>query len=282
MDNGPSMAALIEVLKSSEERPGPKDWSGLEEHVQAVYQTLIDLDGEKAVVGRNVHVRGRDGSEYQIDVYYEFELAGVRHRVAIECKNTKRAVERNDVIAFKGKVEDCFGLQGIIVAANGFQEGATKYANDNGIIAIKLNELPSIGRLLGMRLESVAIPGAHVIGQPFWTVYDIKTFAPFGMRQGKDSYALLFYSKHQAERYVELNSLDVNWCVRGLEAKHLAVFILTVDAMNATYVIAAPGHMLGRLDGDFVFAKIDRGDLISTYCKDQSLPENPMVMPSLR
>lgn len=276
------MAALIEILKASTDKASPNNWQALEEHVQHVYQTLIELEGDRVIVARDVLVRGRDGADYQIDVYYEFELAGVGHRVAIECKNSKRPVERNDVLAFKSKIDDCFNLQGIIVSTNGFQSAAKKYANDNGIISLTLDELPSIGKLLGMKLESAAIPGENSIGQPFWTLYEINTFAPLGVNQGNELYAILFYSKNLAEKYLKLNNMENNWCVRGLEPRHLGTFILTVDAMNARYVIAAPQHMLGRHDGDFVFSVIDRSDLISTYYQGRPLPEEPQIMPSRR
>jgi len=36
------------------------------------------------VVRHDVRLKGRSGQEYQIDVYWEYKIAGVTHKVAIE------------------------------------------------------------------------------------------------------------------------------------------------------------------------------------------------------
>ncbi len=77
-------------------------------------------------------------------------------------------------MAFRAKVSDVVGLQGIMVAANGFQSGAKKYAEDNGILAIQLNELPSTITLMAERLEYVALPDETAIGEPFWSLYYVE------------------------------------------------------------------------------------------------------------
>src|SRR5690606_30684829 len=100
-----SVLGLIETLEQqSTNSSGPYNWREFEDHVQYVYQTLLRLDGHTVVVAKDACLVGSDGAEYQVDVYYEFEVAGIRHRVAIECKNKQRRVERNDVLAFKAKL----------------------------------------------------------------------------------------------------------------------------------------------------------------------------------
>lgn len=289
MQKKPSMAALIDILKENKETPKVHDWEELEEHIQRVYQILINLKGDNTVVARNVFISGRDGAAYQIDVYYEFTLAGIQHRVAIECKNSKRPVERNDVIAFKGKIDDCLGVMGVIIATNGFQEGAKKYANDNGIINLTLDELPSLGGLLGIRLEDIVFPSECIVGQPFWTLYEIETFAPLGHEMNGKSYALLFYSKVQAEKYLTQRNLASQWCVRGLARKHLASLILVVDSMNGKYGIVLPEHISSNIvfnnstsTNDFIFMPITRFDLIKFYYDGSPLPNEPLVMPGLK
>lgn len=126
-----SMLGLIEALEAQPHRPGPKTWQEFEDHVQHVYQTLLRLEGQTIMVAKDVCLVGSKGDEYQIDVYYEFEVAGLRHRVAIECKNRSRPIERDDVIAFNGKIRDCLDVRGVIVTANGFQSGARKHPWEN-------------------------------------------------------------------------------------------------------------------------------------------------------
>ncbi|WP_197338127.1 restriction endonuclease [Ralstonia solanacearum] len=278
----PSMAALIDILKSQAHKSENRDWSGFEEHVQRVYQRLLDLKGEDVLVARDVTIRGRNGLEHQIDVYYEFELTGLRHRVAIECKNMQRPVDKDRVLAFSAKISDCPGVRGCMIAANGYQSGAKKFADDNGITALTRDDLPSLGTLLGMRLEMVAIPSETSIGQPFWTLYELETGAPAGHLENGETYGLLFFSKKQAEAFFKFRSYGPAWAVRGLSQENLRAFILTVDAMDGRYLIT---QVMELPDGtcDVAGQEIERKMLISEfYHGSGTIPEEPMVMPSIR
>ena len=66
-----------------------------EKYTQEIYQQLLNTDfgNVKTVeVLHNVKLRGRSGQEHQIDVYWEYEIAGFRHKVAIKCKNYKQLI----------------------------------------------------------------------------------------------------------------------------------------------------------------------------------------------
>lgn len=280
--NQRSMAGVIAVLKKSTTRPEVGDGPGLEDHVRNVYQTLLDLELENAAVGRGVSLRGSRGSVYQIDVYYEFEIAGVRHRVAIECKNTTRPMERDDVLAFAMKVHDCQGVVGIIVSANGYQSGAVDSANENGLKVLSVEELPSIGHLLALRLDDVVMPGPEVKGEPFWTLYDPETKEPYSFAQGDELFGALFISRAHAEEYARVCHLTPRWTVRGLGMRHLRAYILTADAMRGRYLIVQP-HIENAIPiNGFAFAEIGRKRLISEFYSGSPLPATPMVMPGRR
>jgi len=275
------MAALIEILKSQPDNGRNRDWREFEDHVRQVYQSLLDLKGEKVVVARDATIRGRNDLDHQIDVYYEFELAGTRHQVAIECKNMQRPLDKDRVMAFCSKVNDCLGVRGVIVAAHGYQSGARKFAEDNGISALVLADLPSIGKLLGMRLESVAIPTEDTIGQPFWTLFELDTGAPVGHKQGGEIFGVLFFSKRQAEIYRKAGSYGSGWAVRGLSQENLRVYILTVDAMAGRFLLAQSSDP--DAGSSFVAQEIERQSLISEfYLGTGNLPAEPMVMPSAK
>jgi Restriction endonuclease len=76
----------------------------LEEYAQYVYRMLLNLRDENIEVEHNISILGRSGAKHQIDVYYEFERASVKHRVAIECKNENRAVHKGEVQEFHSKI----------------------------------------------------------------------------------------------------------------------------------------------------------------------------------
>lgn len=99
-----------------------------------IYQKLVNNDVLKpTLVQHNVKLKGKSGCEHQIDVYWEYEIAGNKHRVAIECKNYNSQVEVSNVRDFKGVLDDLNNINGIMVSAQGYQSGAKKFAEEYGI-----------------------------------------------------------------------------------------------------------------------------------------------------
>ncbi|MEQ3410643.1 restriction endonuclease [Klebsiella aerogenes] len=280
----PSMKALVDLLSESPTSPPPEKWQDLESHVQDVYQQLLDIQGNKTMVARNVQISGREGSSYQIDVYYEFEMAGIRHRVAVECKNRSRPLERDSVLAFHSKIHQCCLSHGIIVSAGGFQTGAREFAEKNNVTLMDYSELPSIGNLLSRRLANVVIPDEDTIGQPFWTIFDTEEYSPFGHVDAKNEIttAFLFLSKVHAQRFLKDQNLGSKWQVRGMAQRHLSCYILTCDAFNARYVIARPGYAAGVPKNQFLFDEILRKDLINDFHEGIDLPKEPNIAPGYR
>ena len=106
---------------------------------QEVYQYLVNNDVVKnTLVQHDVKLMGRSGQEHQIDVYWEYEIAGNKHRVAIECKNYSKLVPIGKVRDFKGVLDDLNGVNGIMTTKVGYQEGAKKYAKEWGISLMEL------------------------------------------------------------------------------------------------------------------------------------------------
>lgn len=100
-----------------------------ERFTQRVYQKLVNNDVLKpTTVQHNVKLRGRSGCEHQIDVYWEYEVAGNLHRVAIECKNYDSLVPIGKVRDFFGVINDLGNVHGIMVSSKGYQDGAKRFA----------------------------------------------------------------------------------------------------------------------------------------------------------
>lgn len=114
-----------------------------EKFTQEIYQQLLsaDLGNVKTVeVLHNVKLRGRSGQEHQIDVFWEYDIAGLRHKVAIECKNYKQLIPVGKIRDFYGVLSDLNNVSGIMVTKEGYQKGAKEYAKHYGI---SLKELRS-------------------------------------------------------------------------------------------------------------------------------------------
>ena len=124
-----------------------------ERFTQEIYQQLVNTDVVKATqVLHDVKLEGRSGQKHQIDVYWEYEVAGNKHKVAIECKNYNRPVPISVVQSFKGVLDDLNGVNGIIVTKKGFQEGAKRYAKEWGI-SLKELRTPGYGESIIGEIE---------------------------------------------------------------------------------------------------------------------------------
>lgn len=101
--------------------------------VRDITAALLKADGLTTVkVNHDIQVQGI-ARNHQIDVYWEYRLGGVLHRVIINCKNYKTTVEVGDVEGLAGVLHDMPGVRGVIVTTLGFQKGAIDYAKVHGI-----------------------------------------------------------------------------------------------------------------------------------------------------
>ena len=124
-----------------------------ERFTQEIYQQLVNTDVVKATkVLHDVKLEGRSGQKHQIDVYWEYEIAGNKHKVAIECKNYNRHVPISVVQGFKGVLDDLNDVNGIIVTKRGFQEGTKRYAKEWGI-SLKELRTPGYGESIIGEIE---------------------------------------------------------------------------------------------------------------------------------
>lgn len=226
-----------------------------ESYVQFIYQTLLDAQGKNISVSRRATVFDNRGNSYNIDVFYEFDAAGVHHRVAIECKDTRRPVERDDAIAFAGKIRDLPSTIGIFISKSGFQSAAKKYLQDHGIVHYSGGDLPHLGSVI----SSMISPIATAVGQPFWTLMQHKEGQTTGVwclisepddwnqgnapsrRRGNSGVFPLFFSRPHAELFHKLyydESSSV--CVRGIEQPALRFLLLMANNEGRLFAICQP------------------------------------------
>lgn len=108
---------------------------------QEIYKSLLKADGfENINVQHNVKIPAKSGCSHQVDVYWEFKLAGETHKVAIECKNYSKEVSIAKVRDFFGVVYDIGNIKGIFITKKGFQSGAKQFADYYGIRLKELRE----------------------------------------------------------------------------------------------------------------------------------------------
>jgi len=206
----------------------------LESYVQYVYSTLLNLKDEGVIVSKNATLVGKNGIRHEIDVFYQFEKSGITHKVAFECKYLKRKVEKSDVMVFHKKLEEIGNIQGIFVSKEGYQKGAIEYGNYHGIKLLKIDELPTLNILLSKRIESVALPDESFIGEPFWTIMEIKDgkltgsyWSQSDKTSSSNLHIPLFISKRDGEEFLKDYIKRDDYVVRGLPQHSLKFFLGT-------------------------------------------------------
>lgn len=128
-----------------------------------IYQKLVNNDTLKPTkVQHNVKLKGKSGCEHQIDVYWEYEIAGNKHRVAIECKNYNSKIPIGRVRDFFGALYDLGDVEGIMVTTIGYQKGAKKFA-DKYNIKLQVISLPNPDDIIGELLIQVHSDVRHCL-----------------------------------------------------------------------------------------------------------------------
>ncbi|SAI46852.1 Uncharacterised protein [Bordetella ansorpii] len=258
-----------------------KPGSSLEKDVQEVYSFLLNMKDEGVVVGNTVFMTGKSGVQHEVDVYYEFSRAGIRHRVAIECKDWATPVSKGQIQEFESKLRDIGNITGVVVSRRGYQSGAQAFAKHVDILALRFDDLPTLNVLMAQRLTAVALPDETYMGEPFWIIMEVRggkvTGSHYGFKDpGSDKRLIpLMFSKYHAERVCREAGLDAErWVVRGLPRFALRAFLLTLELyekrMNAAAIVLylPPG---ARPDAQFVAVQASREDLIREYY-GQDLP----------
>jgi hypothetical protein len=113
--------------------------------VKAIYEEILLSDECDTVnVEHDVKVAGKSGQLHQIDVYWKFTVAGVVHRVAVECKEYKNTVSIGRIRDFSAALDDIGDIRGIFVTTKGYQSGALKFSEHKGISLKTVQEPTSI------------------------------------------------------------------------------------------------------------------------------------------
>ena len=110
---------------------------------QSVYQAILNQDGIPNIdVKHNISLKGHSGVEHQIDVFWEFNQAGIKHCVVIECKNYSSNLTLEKARNFFAVLHDIGNCVGLIVTKTGYQQGAVKFCGYYGI-GLKLLKPPT-------------------------------------------------------------------------------------------------------------------------------------------
>ncbi|MDD3181190.1 MAG: restriction endonuclease [Alphaproteobacteria bacterium] len=109
-----------------------------EDFVEMVYQALLEAERRNGQIGhvlieRRKKIVSKSGTPAEIDIYWEYEIAGIKNCVAIECRNYNKNVDIPGVRDFARKISDISGLKGLMVTQKGFSVNAIAEAKSDNI-----------------------------------------------------------------------------------------------------------------------------------------------------
>jgi hypothetical protein len=180
----------------------------LEDFVEKVYSVLLKNEHLKNSDITKNHIEiGLSGAKHEFDVFYEVKIAGISHKVGIECKNHNRKITKGMVQEFKGKLEDCNNITGFMISAKGFQDGAKTYGKHYGIELIITDELPNIYQL-SLTHVNWLLPDENTYGDPFWTIMELtKDGKNTGTYYSPNEKIALYLSKYSPNGEIALNGV---------------------------------------------------------------------------
>lgn len=116
-----------------------------ENFVENVYNALIEADKRKGQIGnivieRRKKIISKSGTSAEIDIYWEYDIAGIKNSVAIECKNYNKNVDIPAIRDFARKISNISGLKGLMVTMKGFSQNAIQEARSDNIDLIIIRE----------------------------------------------------------------------------------------------------------------------------------------------
>lgn len=111
-----------------------KQGTEFEQFSKELYEEILGQhDLKNLKVQHDVSLKGATGQSHQIDVYWEFLLGGITHKVAVECKDYTSPVSVGRIRDFAAALDDIGGIKGIFLTKVGYQAGAKVFAQGKGI-----------------------------------------------------------------------------------------------------------------------------------------------------
>lgn len=116
-----------------------------EEFIEIVYKAILEAEMRSGNIGhisieRGKKIISKSGTPAEIDIYWEYKVAGIKNSVAIECRNWNKNVDIPGVRDFARKISDISGLKGLMVTKKGFSPNAVAEASADKIDLLIIRE----------------------------------------------------------------------------------------------------------------------------------------------
>lgn len=245
-----------------------KKGASFESFVAYVYSNLLKFSDCNSVVSRNISIKGLSGSAYEFDVYYDFYHLNLLFRVAIECKDWERPVDKGRVQEFWAKIDDLNNIAGVMIAKSGYQVGAEQFAKSKGIMLLTIQDLPSFTQIVARHIQWLLLPNEKAIGQPFWTLMEKDgshlTGNYFSLNSNSEPLIPLFFTKNLAESFLKYLPDQERWCVRGISQAQLKTLVdLSIELSHHKFALCL---LPTNRDSQIQFILLDAEEIQRNYC----------------
>lgn len=120
------------------------DWKNYEGFVCKLQKAIIESDKligqNNIIIERNKKLIDGNGIEREIDLYWEYSLGELVYKTAIECKDYNRKIGIEKIDALIGKMKDLPTIKPVFATKIGYQVGAIKKAEKNGVELLIVRE----------------------------------------------------------------------------------------------------------------------------------------------
>lgn len=164
--------------------------------VQLLMQAIINSEQfahqKNIKVEHNKIIKDRCGIDRQFDVYWEYELGGLKYKTVIECRDYNSKISVDHVDGLMGKLHDIPDIKGVIATKLGFQSGAETKAASNGIellLVRKLNDSDFKDKDGNPQIKSIVVnmhailPAEIIKFEPVLDIDWIKNYTDFDLSQ---------------------------------------------------------------------------------------------------
>lgn len=136
-----------------------------EDVVEEVCKLIAEDERLNAKISKRIPLIGLDKAAHEFDILYEYEHFGIKCRVAIECKNWNRTINKSQLTDFAYKLRTVGNINGIFLSESNLQKGATLVSEYENIKFIKFSDFREFSL---SQNEKYLIPNYRTIGDPFW------------------------------------------------------------------------------------------------------------------
>lgn len=153
-----------------------------EKLVQHLFSLMLNEKSVKTIdVKQNVTLQGKT-TTHQIDVYWEFEMGGIIYKTIVQAKDYNSTVSQDKLLTFAAVLNDLPGQpRGIFITKTGYQKGAKKIAEANGILLYEFRQPTDNdwkGRIKDIKIEMQCIApdfsNQHSVVDNIWFIQKCK------------------------------------------------------------------------------------------------------------